>query len=44
MTTSTTIEFEKHLYKKRLNGVVGRINNKRNRLVVGLWKTTQLMR
>ena len=29
MTTSTTIEFEKHPYKERLNGVVGK-NQPRN--------------
>ena len=41
MTTCTTIEFEKHTYKEGLNGFVGKINNEKNKLVVGLWKTSQ---
>ena len=41
MTTSLTIEFEKHPYKEGLNGVVGKSTMKKNKLVVGLWKTSQ---
>ena len=40
-TTSPTNEYEKHPYEEGLNGVVGKINNEKNKLVVGLWKTSQ---
>ena len=40
MTTSTTNEFDKHLNREGLNGVVEN-QQKRNKLVVGLWKTSQ---
>ena len=41
MPTSATHELEKHPCKEELNGVVGKINNEKHKLVVGLWKTSQ---
>ena len=39
MTTPSTNEFEKkHPYEEGLNGVVEKINNEKNKLVVDLWK------
>ena len=36
MTSSSTNEFEKHPCEKRLNEIVEKINNKKNKLVVDL--------
>ena len=41
MATSPTIELGKHPSKKVTTGLLGKTNNKMNKLVVGLWKTTQ---
>ena len=41
MSTSVTNELGKHPCKEELNGVVGKNNNEKNKLVVGLWKTSQ---
>ena len=35
------MNFKEHPYEVGLNGVVGKINNEKNKLVVGLWKTSQ---
>ena len=41
MTISTTNELGKPPCKEELNGVVGKINNEKHKLVVALWKTSQ---
>ena len=38
MTTSTTIEFQKHPCNGRIERSCWKINNEKNKLVVGLWK------
>ena len=35
------MNFKEHPYEVGLNGVVGKINNEKNKLVVGLRKTSQ---
>ena len=39
--TSATIEFEKASLEEGSNGIVGKTNNEKNKLEVGLWKTSQ---
>ena len=41
MPTSVTKELEKASLGEGLNGVVGKTNNEKSKLVVGLWKTSQ---
>ena len=41
MTTCATNEVESIFRRKVLNGVVEKINNEKNKLVVDLWKTSQ---
>ena len=41
MTTSATNELGKHPSKKVTTRLLGKSNNKMNKLVVGLWKTSQ---
>ena len=41
MATSATIELGKHPFKKVTTGLLGKTNNETNKLVVGLWKTSQ---
>ena len=41
MATSATIELGKHSSKKVTTGLLGKPNNETNKLVVGLWKTSQ---
>ena len=41
MATSATIELEKASLGEGSNGVVEKINNERNKLLVDLWKTSQ---
>ena len=41
MATSVTIEPGKHPSKKVTTGLLGKTNNGTNKLVVGLWKTSQ---
>ena len=41
MPASATIELGKHPSKKVTTGLLGKNNNKMNKLVVGLWKTSQ---
>ena len=41
MATSATIELGKHSSKKVTTGLLGKTNNETNKLVVGLWKTSQ---
>ena len=40
-TSSTSNELEKASLGEGSNGVVGKTNNERSKLVVGLWKTSQ---
>ena len=40
-TNSLKIELGNPPYKEGLNGVDGKINNETNKIVVGLWKTSQ---
>ena len=41
MPTSATIELEMASLGEGSNGVVGKTNNEKSKLVVGLWKTSQ---
>ena len=41
MPTSATNELGKHPSKKVTTGLLGKTNNETNKLVVGLWKTSQ---
>ena len=41
MSTSPIIELERASLQEGYNGVVGKTNNETNKLVVGLWKTSQ---
>ena len=41
MPTYATNELGKHPFKKVTTGLLGKTNNKMNKLVVGLWKTSQ---
>ena len=44
MPTSATIELEKASLGEGSNGIVGKTNNEKNKLDVGLWNTSQIMR
>ena len=41
MPTSVTKELEKATLGEGSNGVVGKTNNEKNKVVVGLWRTSQ---
>ena len=41
MPTSATIELGKHPSKKVITELLKKNNNEKNKLVVGLWKTSQ---
>ena len=41
MTTSVTKELEKASLGEGSNGIVGKTNNEKSNLVVGLWRTSQ---
>ena len=44
MPISATKELEKASLGEGLNGVVGKTNNENNKIDVGLWNTSQIMR